>query len=174
MFIYVVNDSISFSFFFFRLGMILLSIYTLLSLFIHWEAHWFSILAIEQRNIDVYSNMLILFPLGTYPNSGDAGSYGTSIFSIFSNLHTDFHRDHSNLHSHQHCLRVLFLYIFTSVYYFYHFFKIVFLTEVRRNLNVVLICTSLSAKDVEHLSCNYWPFVLFLLRTVWSVHLSID
>jgi hypothetical protein len=45
----------------------------------------------------------------------------------------------------------------------------IFLTRVRWNLSVILICISFMAKDIGH---SFQPFVL-LLRTVSSIHLPI-
>jgi hypothetical protein len=54
------------------------------------------------------------------------------------------------------------------------FLMIAILTGVRWDLNMVLICISFMARDVEYFICVFWSFVLLPLRNLCLVHLPIS
>ena len=87
--------------------------------------HVLGIVDSSAQNIGVHVSFTVVAFSGYLPNSGIAGSYGSFILSSFSlrNIRTVLHSGCINLHSHQQYREFPFLYILSSIYCLYIFFK---------------------------------------------------
>ena len=101
------------------------------------------------------------------PRSRIAGSFGNSIF-LFSKEHPKWLPWWLHLlQSHQQCRRIPFFPHPLQHLLFVDFLMMAIFTNVRWNLIVLLICSSLIISGIEHFFCSCWAICLSSLKKVY-------